>query len=341
LGKIIKSDFRFSQEWRDSLKFIDYNYDEFINFLSQSDKQYIYSEKLDGELNSLIYEKGKEPYFLTKSGVVHNRNYAVLKEYKNILDRINHINDIVIIGELKAFNQYENIPFNRSQSIIRTGDVDLVCHYPFDIYRLNGKKTNSDITILNETFLDNHIRTPRFIYGNVDKFKELWENIVIKEKGEGIVVIDPTNPNIRYRIKHTMTADVVVIGAGNENEKNWAKGKIGYLKLALLDENNNFLLTSKVGTGFSDKVRIELFKHVNKNEIEGKDGEILISPNIIIEVKYRRHRFVKTPLLHYSKNKYIVIGEGDGVMMDQTSFIRFRDDKRLNYQDLSIKQFPL
>ena len=343
MAKIIKSNLRFSQEWRDSLKFIDYSYDEFVKFLSQTDKQYIFTEKIDGELNSLVYEKEKDPYFLTKSGVIRNRDYLVLKEYQDILDQRKDINDIVIAGELKGIGyDGKQLPFNKSQSMIQTGDANLVRHLPFDIYKLNGENTNSDLVTLEEMFQHgNHIKSPRWRCGGVDEFKELWQRVVIEEKGEGIVCMDQSNPNIRYRIKYAMTADVVVISAGKETGKAWIKGQIGYLKLALLDENNNLLLTSKVGTGFMKKDRIELFDYFNKNCIERKDGDLWIPPVLITEVKYRRHRFNKVPLLKYNNGKYIELGEGDGVTMDQTSFIRFRNDKRINFKDLSKYQFPL
>jgi len=342
MAKIVKSEYKYTIAWRDSIKFIDMSYDEFIKFIIQSGKQYIYSEKLDGELNSLIYEKGKDPYFITKKSVIHNRDYPVLEEYKNTLDGMNHIDDIVIMGELKAFDPNESIPFNRSQSIIRTGDVNLVYHYPFDVFRLNGQNTNSDLKSLKEMLQhNNHIESPRFVYGGVDEFKKLWEDIVIKGKGEGIVVMDPLEPNIRYRIKHVMTADVVVLGAGKIGEKAWIKDQVGYLILALLDENNNFILTSKLGTGLTKLEKLDLFKYVYENQVEERDGNIWIPPTLIAEVKYRRHRFQKLPLIQYTNNKYISLGECDGVMMDQASFVRFREDKRIDYRDLSIGQFPL
>jgi len=343
IAKIVKSDLRYSQEWRDSLKFIDMTYSEFIDFiLYRNDNAYM-SEKIDGELNSLIYEKGKEPYFITKSGVIRKRDYPVLKEYKDIFDQRKDINDIVTIGELKGVDENGNqLPFNKSQSTIQTGDVTKVRHFPFDIYRFNGEKTRFVFSYIDDIFNNkNFINTPRWIYGGVEFFKKLWERIVVKEHGEGVVSYFPSEPNIVYRIKHVMTADVVVISAGNETGKAWIKGQIGYLKLALLDENNNLLLTSKVGTGFMKKDRIELFDYFNKNCIERKDGDLWIPPVLITEVKYRRHRFNKVPLLKYNNGKYIELGEGDGVTMDQTSFIRFRNDKRINFKDLSKYQFPL
>lgn len=341
MAKIVKSDLRYSIEWRDSIKFIDYGYEEFVKFLSETDKEYIYSEKLDGELNSLIYEKDKYPYFLTKNGVVHERDYSVLREYKNILDSLEHINDIVVIGELKAFSPEKDIEFRKSQSIIRTGDEDLIHHFPFDIYRLNGENTHSDLVSLREMFKSDHIRTPRFSYGGVDVFKEVWDSIVNQEHGEGIVVIDTMDLNIRYRIKNIMTADVVILGAGNTSGKAWAKNQVGYLILALLDENNDFILTTKLGTGLNKKEKLELFEYVYNNKVEEKGGDIWIPPTLIAEVKYRRHRFQKLPLIKYIDDKYINIGDTIGVMMDQASLSRFRDDKRIDYKDLSINQFPM
>jgi len=317
-------------------------YSGFADLLLNSNEKYYLSEKIDGELNTLIYEKETNPYFITKSGVIRNRDYPVLKEYKDILDKIKNINDIVIAGELKAVHDGQHYPFNQSQSIIQTGAVEKVRHFPFDIYRLNGKQIRTDFPTIEKFFHNKkYINIPKWVYGGVDEFKKLWNQIVTQGKGEGIVAFSPSKPKIMYRIKHVLTADVVVVTIGKEGEKAWNKGQAGYLKLALLDENDNFLLTSKVGTGFTKKLRIELFEYAQKNYIESKDGDLWISPEIIVEVKYRRHRFVKVPLLKYSNKKYTQIGISDGVIMDQTSFTRFRKDKRLSHKDLSTIQFPI
>lgn len=337
-----KSSLQYAIEWRRSLKFIDMSYSDFIDFLLNSKKKMYFSEKIDGMLSTMVFEKNKDPFFLTKSGDVYRRDYPVLREYKKILDDIKNIDSIVIAGELKALHNGIQYPFNQSQSIVQTGDINKVKHFAFDIYKLNGKDIRSDFPTL-EKFFGNKkfIKIPRWVYGNIEEFEKLWKQIVEVEHGEGIIACDPSQPKLLYRIKNIMTVDVVVIGAGNINGKAWAKGQIGYLKLALMDENNNFILTTKLGTGFNKPQKIDLFEFVYKNKIEEKDEEIWIPPTLIVEIKYRRYRFSKLPLLHFNGKKYITIGEGDGVMMDQASFFRFRDDKKVDYKDLSKHQFPI
>lgn len=333
----------YASEWKDKSKFIEIQYNDFINQLLTSKKKMMMSEKIDGSLACLVYEKGKDPFLLSKGSLFLDRPYPLIKEYKEILDNDPNIQSAVIVGELKALKPNgQHIELNRSQSILQTGDVNLIHHFIFDIYKLNGKSNRTDFENLEKLFKNtNHINIPRWTYGGINEFQNLWDIVVNKYHGEGIVAYSLDDPNKLYRIKNILTADLAIIAAGNINEKNWKKGKIGYLRSAILDENNNFLVSSKIGTGFDSKISMELFDYVNKNELYEKDGDIYIPPGLIIEVKYRRHRFIKVPLYHYSNGRYMMIGEKNGIMTIQPSFTRFRDDKQLIHKDLSIDQFPL
>lgn len=339
-----KLDYSFAKDWRKSIKFLEISYSDFINILSKSKDKYYLSRKMDGELNSLIYEKGSDPFLLTKSGIVRERDYPLLKEYKQFFDIMDQIQSIAVSGELVAVKgDGHYYPFNESQSIVQTGDVDSVRHFVFDIYKLNGKIIRSDFPTLEKMFHGSkYIQIPKWVYGGVKEFIKLWKEVVLDDDGEGIVAFNPNERDTLYRIKNVLTADVVVVAIGKEGEKAWTKNEMGYMRTAILDKSGSFIMTSKVGTGFSKPFRQNIFKWANKNYIQKIDGDLWIPPKMIIELKYRRHRFTEVPMMKYSKDGYTNIGMVDGgVMLDHTSFVRVRQDKELSYHDLNIGQFPL
>jgi len=343
MAKIIKSSLRHAQRWRDSLKFIDYSYEEFILFMQDRNEKAYITEKLDGELNALIYKRDSNPYFITKSGVIHNRDYPVLKEYKKILKCKLHTDDVIIPGELKSVDAKGNlIPFFKSQSIIRTGDVNLVHHFPFDIYRINSEYNTANIReVYNYLPKSAHIQAPNWKLGTVDDFISMWDIYVNRQGGEGLVVSFPSNLKIKYRIKNVLTMDAVVVAIGNEHGKAWSKGEAGYLKLALVNEDGNFIFTSKVGTGFKRLDREYFYGCVKEQGYVDKiSGDYYISPKIIVEIKYRRHRFGPVDTFQYIDNIYIPLPRHQGAMVDNASFVRIRQDKRVSYKDLSINQLP-
>jgi len=339
---IKKSTLSFCRDWRDTVRFIEMSYNDFVSFLMSSKEKFYFSQKVDGELNALVYEKDKTPYFITKSGVIHDRDYPVLREYREILDKTK-IENIVIIGELVALDKNRQYPFARSQSVIQTGDTSLVHHFVFDIYELNSNLVwgKYKFTELEKMLNTQHIHEPKWVYGGVNEFRKLWDTLVIQGKGEGIVARNPDKPKVLYRIKNVQTIDCVIVAIGKELERAWNKHQMGYMRLAFLNESGNFILTAKVGTGFTTKIRSEMFQWGNNNFVEKKSGELWVPPVLVVEVKYRRHRKSKLPLLKYENNQYKVLGVDEGVMMDQVSFVRFRSDKVVDYKDVSINQFPI
>ncbi len=339
---IKKSILSYCRDWKDTVKFIEMSYSDFISFLMSNKEKFYLSQKIDGELSAMIYEKDKMPYFITKGGVYRDRDYNVLREYREILDKTK-IENCVIIGELVALEGKKQFPFNKSQSIIQTGDTSKVHHFIIDIYELDSNLVWGKYTFpkLEKMFNTEHIHQPKWIYDNINGFKKLWQQIVIEGKGEGIVARNPDKPKVLYRIKNVQTVDCVVVAIGKELERAWNKHQMGYLRLAFLNESGNFILTAKVGTGFSSKIRSEMFQWANNNFVEKRSGELWVPPVLVVEVKYRRHRKSKLPLLKYEDNQYKVLGNYDSIMMDQVSFVRFRNDKVINYKDLSVNQFPI
>jgi len=338
---IKKSILGYTRNWRETVRFIEYSYNDFISFLISTKEKFYFSQKVDGELTSLVYEKDKMPYFITKGGVYRDREYPVLREYRELLDKTK-IENIVIIGELIALEGRKQFPFNKSQSIIQTGDVSKIHHFIIDIYELDSALVWGKYTFpkLEKMFNTEHIHSPKWYYGSLNEFKKLWQQVVVEGKGEGIVARNPDKPKVLYRIKNVQTVDCAVIAIGKELEKTWDKHQISYLRLAFLNKSNNFLMTSKVGIGFSQRTRIELFQWAHNNFVEKKSGELWVPPTLIIEIKYLRARKAKVPLLKYENNKYSVLGTEEGIMIDQPRFVRFRSDKILDYKDLSINQFP-
>lgn len=332
--------------WKKRVNFKEDTYDEFIKD-NPNFQNAFYLQKIDGMLGILIYEKGKECFFQTTTGA-EIRNLPVLEDYKNSLSRFNNIQSIKIVGELIAKKGNNLLPWGESQSILKTlsrSNTDLVHHYCYDIYELNGKKIDFKQSI---TFLESmiskefkHIDIPSYSYGGLIILKLMYKKYVSTNITgiEGIVIrTDRKN----FKIKPFFTLDLVVIGAGNVNMVTWEREQISYLIPAFVDKNKNFRITSNIGTGFDFATRNYFYDYVQKNKTMDQDikGNFFVKPELIIEVKFLRYHVNDMDCYSYKNGVYTKIGKKESVTLINPRFNRIRIDKKINDFDVRLNQIP-
>jgi len=302
-------------------------------------------EKIDGNLGSLIYKKGHDPFFQTSTGNLIT-NLPVLEEYKKILDSIKGINSIIIVGDLVGMKKGIILPFEETQSIVRTPNREsskpYIHHYIYDVHRFQGNRPDfkTSLALINKIFNNNkYIHVAKHVYGDIEKFRTLYKEVV-KEKKSGIdgVIVRTSEKN--YKVKPFQSFDLAIIGFGKEGMISWEREEIGYIIAAFLDKDNIFRTTSKIGTGFDLLLRKELFKYANENKLFELKGEVFIKPEKIIEVRCLRYNFKKMPSYKITKNKIEEIGLNDSITLINPRLIRFRDDKNINKYDLRLEQIP-
>lgn len=332
----------YAKEWKKEIRLKQISYNDFVTMKTTSG---IFTPKIDGLLGAFIYQKGAESRLQTSGG--HDiTQVSVINEY-DVLFRDLGVKQAIIIGELAATKAGRVLPFNVSQSVVRTwynqATQDLIFHYPVDVYMLDNKKVNYREAL---SFLSKHIgkrglphiRMPWIIRGNLDDFRKLYEEIKGKDGYDGVIARRVDGKN--YKVKFTESVDLAVIGAGNTEMRAWAKNQISYLVTAFIDKDGFYRASSKVGTGFTQSERAALFRFVNKYSIYDEKNELFLPPQMVIEVKFFRYNITKMPVYRFGNNRYQNMGKDDSIAFSHPTFMRIREDKKPNKFDVRLEQIP-
>jgi hypothetical protein len=306
-------------------------------------KRYYFLEKIDGELNCLMYERDSDISFITRSDMMRT-DLLVLDEYKNILDRSN-FSSIVIMGEGTAIRNGVILPFNQIQSILKTAyknseNDNMYHHHPFDIFSINGKRYTgnweSRVNIIRNLFKGSkRIHPIRYIKGDLNR---AWDRFLTTFGVEGLVARNGKN----FKIKKSFSFDLAIVAVGNTNMKSWSRGQISYLKVAFMNEPGEFILATNIGTGFTTKFREDLFNWAQKNKIEEKNNEIWVKPTTVVETRWLRIRNTNMPTYKYIPGRgYKYIGDKFGYSLMQSSLIGLRNDKKVSVFDIGFRQIPI
>jgi len=335
----------YALEWKKDVNFKQFSYDDFVSkFFNITNTFYL--EKVDGILGILIYREGKKPFFqLSGGGLISD--LPVLYEYEIHLKRLK-IKEAILAGELVGQKFNTVLPFNQTQSIVRTAYRkleyrDLVHHYPVDVYSLNGKGFNfkQAISFMSKNFGRiglPRIHIPKFAYGNIDTFRKLYTVIRDKPGFDGVVARDIKGRN--YKVKFTGNVDLVVIGAGHTDMKAWKKNEVSYLLTSFIDSDGLFRTSSKVGTGFTFKERTALFNYIKDSTLYKKDGESFVKPKLVVEVKFFRNRITSTSTYKFAKGRYDLVGNKKSVTLSHPGFERIRTDKKPDRYSCRLEQIP-
>jgi ATP-dependent DNA ligase len=326
-----------AREWLEklNLKSISYN-----DFPIERERDYYFLQKIDGEHNTLVYERGKSCYFITKGGKIKTGLY-VLSMYQQALDKRKDIQSIIIPGELVGFYKGRILPFNQSIHVIRNSKNSLslnkmTYHFAYDIYKLNNENINfpHSLQLIAEYLYPTQNVNPIFFYkGDLSR---AWNHFTRVPGVEGLVARNGTN----YKIKLTYDVDLVMVAVGGKNMKNWPKGKISYIVGAFMDEQGRFILTSKIGTGFDDETSRKIFKWAYDHKVHDTADEIWVEPKMIFESTYRNVYKTKNAVMVYKNNKYHNVGFTKSYNLFLPSFQRFRPDKHVIPADLRLGQIP-
>lgn len=312
------------------------------NFPTELINRYYYLEKIDGELNCMIYKRNEGSVFLTRSDMMR-MDLLVLDEYTNILDS-SDINSLILMGEGTAIKNGRILPFNNIQSILKTAyrnseNDNMYHHHPYDIFSINGKRQTDDwgskILYIKSLFKNSkRIHPIRYIKGDLNR---AWETFTPRAGIEGLVARNGKN----FKIKYSFSFDLAIVGVGHKSMRTWSRNQISYIKVAFMDRLGEFTMATNVGTGFTINDRENLFKWAQLNKIEEKNGEIWVKPTTIAEVRWLRIRKIKMPTYRYVKNVgYRYIGDKLGYSLIQPSMLGLRNDKKVSTFDIGFRQVP-
>lgn len=336
----------YANEWKKQINFQLIKYDDFVAKYHKLTNTY-FLQKIDGQLGALVFERGREPFFQSTTGAII-RDLPVIEEYKEMVE--GDISISVLIGELVGMKGNKILPFNQTESIVKRNYIEvnksLIHHYLYDVLYFENDKIKSfpeAYKIIQKywSYIRNstYIHIPTIIYGGLGELRSLY-NIAIKQPGmEGIVARLRDGRN--YKIKKVESFDLCLIGAGNKSMPAWKKEQISYLKVAFIDKNGHFRLSSRVGTGFTEKERSYFYDYIMEKKIQELDnGDILVPPEKVIEVNWADYLIKPMPVYEFTGSEYIDRGTKDSATMRFPSFSRERTDKKVNDFDVRLQQVP-
>ena len=311
--------------------------------------EYAVSKKYDGHLY-LLYFDGKKS-ILYNHGGRQLTDLGLLKEADELLKR--QCKEVVLVGELFLHKEGE-----RSRSFDLTSALDDnhkdIQYKVFDILTLDGEEKDFNIKELDAKLKD-LLKGGKSVSSVENSFVEsrkeidsLFQDIVVKENEEGIVVQSDNGPT--YKIKPLITLDAVVVGF-SEGEGS-RENKLKELLLALKISENEYLTIAKVGNGFTDEQRVSIFKELEKQKVDSDYVEVsssniaftMVKPIKVVEFScldvYNENSkgCIKKMCLVFENESYSAVFKKPSVSVTAGVFLSFRDDKKVNTEDVGISQ---
>ena len=326
---------------------MDFKSEEYENIEAfVKDKPLVISTKIDGVLNGLSYSEGKA-YFATREGRI-TEELPVTKEISKLLGSKQ---ETILFGELYGVDaDGKELPLNETVSITRkpksSEDENRIKFGVFDIYKYDGKLVEENdywkrLLLIQELFENGTLVHPVYAKNEdgSSAIKSMWEEEVIGKGHEGIVLHIEGDT---VKIKPTKSVDALVIAV----KPNLEKGFISSLFLALMDKDGVYRSTSFVGTGLKEEERIEWLTYANENRAIAPNHDELIWIDIsktprIVEVDYERPIVKETESFEFANGEWKQLEEERlSATLIKPRFIRLREDKKVNENDLRLIQIP-
>lgn len=181
---------------------------------------------------------------------------------------------------------------------------------------------------------------------------KLFSKWVEDEGAEGLVIRSDTSGQFKVKPRHTL--DAVVIGFTEAIDDR--QGMLHDLLLAVMRSDGTLQVLSHVGGGFTEEQRRELLSDLRDLAVDSDYAEInsdhvayqMVRPEVVVEISCldlisssTRGAPINRMVLDFSRNgstKYRVVRRLPLVSVISPVFLRCREDKRVNPQDVRVQQ---
>ena len=312
---------------------------------------YFISIKYDGHFYLLCYENGKVALINSGGNVIED--LPLLDDAKTLFEE-SKIKKACIAGEL-----YFNKGKERSRVFDLTANLDEkspdIFFAAFDILSIDGNEYQRNELLNKHTKLDKIFSKETRIHSIGSKtvssrkeIEEYYKQAVITDKHEGVIA--KSIEGMIYKIKPSVTLDGVIIGyVESEDER---EGMLREVLVAMLTEDNCFQITAKIGNGFSDDERKALLKRLEKSKVESnyivasgaRVAFTMVKPEIILEytsidlASENSKGPIQKMCLKYGDSLFTPHQLRPCVSSMSPVFVRLRDDKNVNTDDIRFSQ---
>lgn len=341
-------DIAYNYKRQTASRYLPVNASEMTSKIMEADS-YSVSTKYDGHFYLLNYD-GEKVALVNHGGNVIT-DLPMLKDALSLLS--GKCNDITLAGELYLFKKN-----GRTRSFDLAAALDdksaNIYFAAFDLLMLNGQTLSLDIKSLEEK-LNVYLSGGESLHAVKNSFVEsrkdivaLYNEIVENQGHEGIVVRSQNGPI--YKIKPLITLDAVILGYA-EGEGSRA-GMLKEILVGLCVSENEYLLFTKVGNGFTDDQRKSLLKKLEQHKVSSDYIEVsganvaftMIEPNHILEFscldifKENSSGAITKMCLLFKGGKYVASGNRPMASVISPVFVQIRTDKKVNSEDAGLSQ---
>lgn len=317
---------------------------------------YAISRKIDGEFTVLILQ-GKEAFTLNPGGTVR-AGLPLIAEAKK---QLNGVKSAIVVGELYVDRADGKRP--RVHDVVRAARkpenqdaVDSLKFAVFDLIEIDGEEFGSDY---GETWKrieqlfgqGKHIHPVETISGNEKAVAKQFAAWVEKEGGEGVVARSDAAGTFKIKQRHSIDAAVIGFAEGVDDRA----GMIHDLLLAIMRKDGNFQVLGRVGGGFSDDDRKNLLSDLSDIVVESEYAEVnsdrvayqMVAPKNIVEIscldlvsETTRGGTIDRMVLSWNAREktWKTVRRLPLVSVISPQFIRLRDDKSANVDDIRLQQ---
>ncbi|HXD86992.1 MAG TPA: hypothetical protein VN641_10890 [Urbifossiella sp.] len=318
--------------------------------------EYFVSLKVDGEFNILVYEDG-EALTVNPGGTVRV-GLALHKEAEALLKKAG-VKKAILAGELYLAKGKRPRVHDVSRVAREAGsqaEIDQLTFTPFDIIQIDGVTNDAP-------FADTWKRLNDLCKGG-SRVHPI-ETTIVKDAGsieqqfrkwvdagsEGIVVRSDAVGVFKLKPRHTL--DAVIIGF-TENTEEDRRGMIHDLLVAVMRADGCLHVLGHVGGGFSNDDRRAFLTDLKDDVVKSDYVEVndqvayhMVRPESVIEISVldliaqtTRGQPINKMVLNWNsaENKYEIVRRLPLVALISPQFVRRRDDKMLNANDIRIQQ---
>lgn len=323
------------------------------------ESEYFVSRKIDGEFCCLIFRE--DQLFTVNPGGTVRVGLPWEEEAKKLFKAAG-IKEAFIPGEL-----YVDVTERRP----RVHDVVSVARQPesaedlaklrfavFDLLSVNetnwadhsyDDKWSEIQRIFSEGTILHPVETEKV--KGTKKVSKLFDRWVEDDGAEGIVIRSDSAGNFKAKPKHTL--DAVVIGFTESTDDR--QGMMHDLLLAVARHDGALHVLCRVGGGFSDEDRRTMLSDLNDMVVDSEYAEVngdhvaykMVRPEWVVEIscldiisQNTRGGAINRMVLRYNEadSQYEVVRRMPLVSVISPQFIRIREDKTPNAQDIRIDQ---
>ena len=314
------------------------------------------SRKYDGEFTYVFFD-GDELLSVNPGGTVRV-GLPCFKEAEKLLKKAK-IKSCVLAGELYARGNTGSR--NKVQEIVKllrnpatVADLKRIGLAVFDIVEYNGKQ----VATASETFklLDKWfgkgklvIAAEHVVANKADDISDVFTNWVIGEGSEGIVVRHDSLGYYKIKLRHNLDAAIIGFSEGSEKRK----AMLHDILVAVIRDDGTFHETARVGGGFTEEDRRIIFDELRKRIVPSEYVAVnndyvayeMIEPGPVVEISFldlipesSKGDPVKRMVLDWDGKKYQALSRMPLVSVISPQFVRIRDDKEANVEDVNIRQ---